>query len=69
MKKKGYKMSLLIGVIFGAIIAAILPNPLMWLEEKYQERKGRKLCKKRFDELVSIGISEKTASEITGHER
>lgn len=35
-------MSLLIGIIFGSIIAAILPNPLIWLDEKWQDMKRKK---------------------------
>lgn len=34
--------SLLVGVLVGAMIAKLTPNPLFWIEDKYKEWRQRK---------------------------
>lgn len=34
--------NLLIGIVIGAIIASVTPNPFIWLEEKYQDHERKK---------------------------
>lgn len=59
--------AMLVGLIIGCLIAKCLPNPLIWLDEKYQERKYLKAQKASYDDYVARGFREETARYITGY--